>query len=46
MNASAPLPPIGIQTPTWAKASVLARAWGLNQMADRLVAIAGSNSAA
>ena len=46
MNASAPLPPIGIHAPTWASASVLARAWGLNQLADRLVALAGGNSAA
>jgi DNA polymerase-1 len=46
INPSAPLPPIGIHTPTWASASVLARAWGLNHLADRLVALAGSNSAA
>jgi exodeoxyribonuclease III len=37
MNASAPLPSLESQTPTWAKASAVARAWGLNQLADRLV---------
>ncbi len=37
MNAAAPLPSLGSQTPTWAKASALARTWGLNQLADRLV---------
>jgi exodeoxyribonuclease III len=46
MNASAPLPSIGNQTPTWTNASVLARAWGLNQLAERFVALADSNSAA
>jgi DNA polymerase-1 len=37
MNASAPLPAFSDQRPTWTKASDLARAWGLNQLADRLV---------
>jgi DNA polymerase-1 len=36
MDASAPLPPLFDQTPTWASASNLARSWGLNQLADRL----------
>ncbi len=36
LDASAPLPPIEDQTPTWAEASALAREWGLNQLADRL----------
>lgn len=40
MNAAAPLPSLGNQTPTWAKASALAHAWGLKQLADRLVEIA------
>jgi len=40
MDAAAPLPPLGSQTPTWAKASALAAAWGLKQLADRLVEIA------
>jgi exodeoxyribonuclease III len=37
MNAAAPLPSLGSQTPTWATASALARTWGLKQLADRLV---------
>jgi DNA polymerase-1 len=37
MNAAAPLPSLGSQTPTWAKASVLARTWGLKALADRLI---------
>ena len=36
LDASAPLPPLDDQTPTWAAASALAREWGLNQLADRL----------
>jgi exodeoxyribonuclease-3 len=36
MDASAPLPALTDQTPTWAAASSLARAWGLKQLADRL----------
>src|SRR5262249_17291545 len=32
MDAAAPLPPLGSQTPTWAKASALVRTWGLNQL--------------
>jgi DNA polymerase-1 len=36
MDSSAPIPPVRDQTPTWEKASVLAREWGLNQLADRL----------
>jgi DNA ligase D-like protein (predicted ligase) len=36
MDASAPLPSLSDQAPTWASASDLARAWGLNQLADRL----------
>ena len=31
MNASAPLPSLADQLPTWAKASALARSWNLNQ---------------
>ena len=37
MNASAPLPSLADQLPTWAKASALARSWNLNQLADRLL---------
>jgi DNA polymerase I len=36
MDPSAPLPSLSDQAPTWASASDLARAWGLNQLADRL----------
>jgi DNA polymerase-1 len=36
MDASAPLPTLADQEPTWASASNLARTWGLNQLADRL----------
>jgi DNA polymerase-1 len=36
VDASAPLPPLDDQIPTWAEASTLAREWGLNALADRL----------
>jgi DNA polymerase I len=39
MDASAPLPSLEDQTPTWATAAALARDWELNQLADRLAAI-------
>jgi DNA polymerase-1 len=39
MDASAPLPPLDDQTPTWGTAAALAREWDLNQLADRLIAI-------
>jgi DNA polymerase I len=39
MNASAPLPSLKSQTPTWAKAAVLVHNWGLNQLADRLIKV-------
>ena len=39
MNASAPLPSLEDQTPTWAKAAGLARDWELNRLADRLAAL-------
>jgi DNA polymerase-1 len=42
MNASAPLPSLQDQTPTWGKASDLARAWESNRLADRLAALAES----
>jgi exodeoxyribonuclease III len=41
MDPMAPLPPLTDQTPTWAKASALARTWELNQLAERLAALAG-----
>jgi DNA polymerase-1 len=42
MDASAPLPPLDDQTPTWAEASALARDWELNRLADRLTELARS----
>ncbi len=36
MNKKAPLPKLGAQTPTWAKAAALARKWQLKQLAGRL----------
>jgi DNA polymerase-1 len=36
VDASAPLPPLRDQIPTWAEASALSREWGLNGLADRL----------
>lgn len=40
MDASAPIPPLRNQTPTWAKAAELARAWELNALAERLEGLA------
>ena len=40
MDASAPLPSLADQAPTWAVASELARSWGLKQLADRLSELA------
>jgi len=40
MDKSAPLPPLRDQTPTWDKAAVLARQWGLNRLGERLEALA------
>jgi DNA polymerase-1 len=37
MDRSAPLPALGAQKPTWSRAAALARDWGLNQLADRLL---------
>jgi DNA polymerase I len=36
MDASAPIPTLKDQTPTWARASALARDWALNHLAERL----------
>jgi DNA polymerase I len=36
LDASAPLPPLSNQTPTWAEASRLVGSWGLGQLAGRL----------
>jgi DNA polymerase I len=40
MDKSAPLPSLQDRTPTWTKASVLAREWELNRLGDRLDALA------
>jgi DNA polymerase-1 len=44
MNAAAPLPSLGSQTPTWAKASALAGTWGLKPLADRLIENGGHST--
>jgi DNA polymerase-1 len=36
MDAGAPLPALGKQTPTWDRAAALARDWHLNKLAERL----------
>ena len=36
LDASAPLPPLEDQTPTWAEASSLLGSWGMNAMAERV----------
>jgi DNA polymerase-1 len=36
MDASAPLPTMADQNPTWARAAALAREWELNRLAERL----------
>jgi DNA polymerase I len=36
LDASAPLPPLEDQTPTWAEASSLLSRWGMNAMAERV----------
>lgn len=40
MDASAPLPSLSNQTPTWAAAVKLARSWGLDALAERITEIA------
>lgn len=40
MNPKAPLPRLRDQTPDWGTASALTRKWGLNQLAERLEAMA------
>ena len=39
MDASAPLPCLDDQTPSWGAAAALAREWELNRLADRLGAL-------
>jgi len=36
VDASAPLPPLTDQTPTWAEASDLVERWGLRNLSGRL----------
>ena len=40
MDASAPLPPLKDQTPTWAEASTFVAGLGLGGLADRLASLA------
>jgi DNA polymerase I len=40
MDATAPLPALPDQAPTWAEAAALARDWELNRLADRLAELA------
>ena len=40
MDATAPLPSLDNQAPTWANAAVLARQWELGRLADRLEEVA------
>jgi DNA polymerase-1 len=40
MDASAPLPPLKDQTPTWSEASAFVAGLGLRQLADRLASLA------
>lgn len=42
MNRKAPLPSLKSQTPTWPRASALAREWELNRLADRLAGLGRS----
>jgi len=46
MDASAPLPSLPDQTPTWGTAAALAREWDLNRLADRLTELAASGGTA
>ena len=39
LDASAPLPPLPDQEPTWTRAAELARSWGANLVGDRLAAL-------
>jgi DNA polymerase I len=43
LDASAPLPPLKDQTPTWAEASAFVRGLGLNALADRIAALASTS---
>ena len=43
LDASAPLPPLKDQTPTWAEASAFVHDLGLNALADRVAALASTS---
>jgi DNA polymerase-1 len=42
LDASAPLPPLEDQNPTWAEASAFVRGWGMGQLAERLAGLSSS----
>jgi DNA polymerase-1 len=42
LDASAPLPPLEDQKPTWAEASSFVRGWGMGQLSERLAGLASS----
>jgi DNA polymerase I len=42
LDASAPLPPLEDQNPTWAEASDFVRGWGMGQLSERLAGLASS----
>ena len=44
MDASAPVPAVGEQRPTWDRAAALARDWELGRLASRLEALAASGA--
>jgi DNA polymerase I len=43
MDASAPLPSLRAQKPTWSRAANLAREWNLNRLADRVSLLANTH---
>jgi DNA polymerase-1 len=44
MDASAPVPSLRAQKPTWSRAAQLALAWALNRLADRLSSLAEADA--
>ena len=46
MDASAPLPPLRAQKPTWSRAAQLAGEWELSRLAERFSALAGPRDGA
>jgi len=44
MDATAPLPPLDDQAPTWSKAAALAREWELNRLAERLAELSAATT--